>query len=172
MNTISNFWPARPTCHDNERAAHLFGPTAWRAPLGDRGGPYDENYRRCSFCGSIHPEDLASALEAGARMSLADKKYGYLHKFYVEMPNPKSGKECVVGSRSGPGLPKGGEPIVGVASATMTAKFYTQHLHDLAPDAFDTLAKLILTASGIAFSRDEHGIRYQSIPRAADGATN
>lgn len=56
-----------------------YGPWTWREPM--RG----EHFRRCSFCGSIHPEDLAA--ETGWRAEWADRKYGWPHKFYVDIPN-------------------------------------------------------------------------------------
>jgi hypothetical protein len=48
--------------------------------------------RACGYCGSMHPADLARALQAGARASWADFKYGWPHKLYVEnVPNPHAG---------------------------------------------------------------------------------
>lgn len=41
--------------------------------------------RFCSYCGSVHPADLAAAIQtAGATLSPSDQKYGWPHKFYVE----------------------------------------------------------------------------------------
>src|SRR5688572_27163775 len=44
-----------------------------------------EHFRRCSFCGSIHPDDLAAEENWTAEWS--DQKYGWPHKFYVDVPN-------------------------------------------------------------------------------------
>ena len=44
----------------------------------------DDERWHCAFCGSIHPSDLAALLKAGARLSPADRKYGWPHKFYME----------------------------------------------------------------------------------------
>lgn len=69
-------WPDAPTlAHANEWHASTFGPTTWRAPRGRYdnagrdgysddcpSGPYDETFRTCSYCGSIHPQDLARIL--------------------------------------------------------------------------------------------------------------
>lgn len=59
--------------------AGAFGPWTWKDP--SRG----EHFRRCSYCGSINPEDLAA--EPVWRASWADRKYGWPHKFYVDIPN-------------------------------------------------------------------------------------
>ena len=42
--------------------------------------------RHCDYCGSLHPEDLAKYLREGTvtRLSPADRKYGWPHKFYTE----------------------------------------------------------------------------------------
>jgi hypothetical protein len=49
--------------------------------------------RSCSYCGSMHPADLAAALRAGARADWADWKYGWPHKLYVDdVPNPHVGQ--------------------------------------------------------------------------------
>ena len=57
-----------------------FGPVAWitRAP---------EPFRRCSYCGSLHPEDFLAAAKAGARIDRGvDWKYGWPHKVYIHVP--------------------------------------------------------------------------------------
>jgi hypothetical protein len=97
-------WPERPTCHDADPHAQRFGPTFWREPrpLGE-GSPYRETFRTCSYCGSIHPEDLYRHLTApaGAELHGADWKYGWPHKFYVEgIPNPAVGQPVPAGFRS------------------------------------------------------------------------
>lgn len=152
-------WPERPACHDNDPMSVRFGPTSWRPARGDDGGPYAETFRTCSYCGCIHPEDLLAALRAGARLERAGMKYGWPHKLYVEnMPNPKAGEQCRVGSRhNGAGEP---EPIMGAAPTYVYAKFYTQHLTDLSPEALVELAKLIKDQTGITFERDERGVKY------------
>lgn len=59
--------------------ADWWGAWSWRKP--SRG----EHFRRCSFCGSIHPDDLLA--EKGWRADWADLKYGFPHKFYVAIAN-------------------------------------------------------------------------------------
>ncbi len=69
-------WPARPTCHDPSWQAQRFGETTWQV----RGAT-----RHCSYCGSIHPEDLVDYLtEPGHTLGGADHKYGWPHKFYLQ----------------------------------------------------------------------------------------
>lgn len=90
-----------------------WGGWSWREP---RRGHF---YRTCSYCGCIHPEDLAAQPTGGTRCltcgaegwegcwssqlttgrdhsydpggwhaSWADRKYGWPHKFYVDLVNP------------------------------------------------------------------------------------
>lgn len=51
---------------------------------GSMGEGRGHPYRACSWCGSCHPEDLARELRGGSvKLSLADMKYGWPHKFYI-----------------------------------------------------------------------------------------
>lgn len=63
--------------HGGEAAR--WGGWSWRDPR------HDEHFRRCSYCGSINPDDLTA--EPTWRASWADRKYGWPHKFYVDVPN-------------------------------------------------------------------------------------
>lgn len=50
-----------------------------------RGG---ESFRRCSYCGSVHPQDLLKARNEGKIGSVdrsVDWKYGWPHKIYVDV---------------------------------------------------------------------------------------
>jgi len=54
-------FPERPTCHADDpmqAVSRLGTPFGWRPPRDDL------PYRTCSYCGSIHPEDLLKVLEA------------------------------------------------------------------------------------------------------------
>lgn len=88
-------WPERPICHDSDWQAQRFGQTSWR-PKGEKLHPSNDlpmAFRTCSYCGSIHPEDLIEAIKAGATLGGADWKYGWPHKFYVDkIPNPNAGQ--------------------------------------------------------------------------------
>lgn len=80
--------------HDANEHARRFGPVRWREPR------YGDNFRTCSYCGCINPEDLFNA--QGWFPSWADQKYGYPHKFYVgRLPNPDPNKIFVTGTSYG-----------------------------------------------------------------------
>lgn len=64
-------WPERPTCHDRGYMARVsnYVPVEWRDPRPRRqdpetpdSDPYEQTWRTCSYCGSIHPEDLYGML--------------------------------------------------------------------------------------------------------------
>lgn len=75
--TGQTYDPAADPVHGSGwNSAARWGGWEWRAPRGA------QHYRTCSFCGSIHPEDLAA--EPAWRASWADRKYGWPHKFYAE----------------------------------------------------------------------------------------
>jgi hypothetical protein len=55
---------------------------------------YDrEGYRVCSYCGSMHPDDLMEAVRNGSEIGPTDKSY----KFYVDVPNKTPDKPALVG---------------------------------------------------------------------------
>lgn len=122
------------------------------------GGPYSHDYRQCSYCGSMHPEDLFAAISDGAELGPTDKNY----KVYVTVPNSIVGQIVECGSHSGPVFARDGRPshwwqrftaptnlppkggftlaerlrgrfkrvLYDAAPATIHAKFYFQHLDE------------------------------------------
>lgn len=67
-----------------------YGGWNWTEP---RNG---EHFRRCSYCGSVNPDDLAA--EPAWSPNWADRKYGWPHKFYVDIPNRDPGRQYVTAS--------------------------------------------------------------------------
>lgn len=151
----------------------------WRPPDPDR-EPAGAPFRTCGYCGSIHPADLLDAFTRHPlRLELADMKYGWPHKVYVEgIPNPVAGRQVEVGSQHHTGgYPQNAEQLVAEgsarwetvagrrtlvvprmapAAATTWAKFYTEHLTDAA-DGFDTLADRLASHIRVRFTRDHAG---------------
>jgi hypothetical protein len=77
--------------------AERWGGWSWRDP---RDG---EHFRTCSYCGSIHPADLAAEIERGLPQRgefpnphWADAKYGWPHKQYVDIPNRAPERKFIV----------------------------------------------------------------------------
>jgi len=79
VSTVAYDPAADPVHGSGWNSAARWGGWSWSEPA--RG----EHFRRCSFCGSICPEDLAAEPSWHARW--ADRKYGWPHKFYVDIPN-------------------------------------------------------------------------------------
>lgn len=165
---------------------------AWGAAgaiLEARGGwhwaePRDpEHFRRCDYCGCINPEDLAT--ETGWRAEWADMKYGWPHKFYVDIPD-KLGKLDWLGGSTGDmtdeelarygwkritdltsderaALGRYAEEyaVVGVGVRERHhAKFYTEHLQD--PDIADEIKDEIQRVSGLTFEwLDDGRVRWR-----------
>ena len=72
--------------------AERWGGWKWEEPR------HGEHFRRCSYCGCVHPVDLVA--EAEWRAEWADFKYGWPHKFYVDIANRDPERLYVVGSTS------------------------------------------------------------------------
>jgi hypothetical protein len=136
----------------------------WRKPETEirADGYLGKTFRTCSYCGSIHPEDLIAYLEAGATLHGADWKYGWPHKFYVQnIPNPLAGQRVKVGSRSWmeDGERKE-EAMYGDAPKFQHGKWYNEHLLDLDEATYIKLRELILKHADIEFNRENGGLRY------------
>lgn len=147
-------WPKKPTCHDSDYQAKRFGSQSWEYRRPDSRNPDGEPFRRCSYCGSIHPEDLLNALSAGAQLGGSDWKYGWPHKFYVtNIPNENRDRQAEIGSTSYWDEKKGKsvtEPMYGT-EGDFHAKWYNQHLQDAGFDdeAREAFLKRLTDASGI-----------------------
>lgn len=152
--------------HADDWHAREFASHTWTGPDGvidtfeGYPGAYDYFYRRCSYCGSIHPDDFIAAIDAGGvHLSRADMKYGYPHKVYAGIPNPIAGREGVVYS----GRYDSGSftPTYGTAPATVHTKFYTVHLLDMDPDRIEVLNTHFRRACGFEafFDGDDMGFR-------------
>lgn len=77
------------------------GEDTWR----EEGNPYHVS-PSCSYCGSMTPEALFAAIEAGHKITPTDKSY----KLYVEVPTEDPAALRVSGGTSSPERPEWGEP--------------------------------------------------------------
>lgn len=90
----------------------------------------------CSYCGSIHPTALATLLKTqGAHFSGSDWKYGYPHKFYLDVD----------------------ADLLYEGSPEAHMKFYTRHLADLPDGEMKAIADLIELFFSIRFNRADDG---------------
>lgn len=159
--------------------SHLAGrfELAWRdaTPPDVAAGRTTGRLRSCSYCGSMHPADLAAAIKAGAKGSWADFKYGWPHKWYVDdVPNPHAGmlEVCSSSSSKSEQYPfeireprfneKTGERIEDYvrytenpkpAAPTTWGKFYTEHLQDATPEDREVIER----AMGLRFTFEPAG---------------
>lgn len=140
-------WPEKPTCHAIN-PVFTFSDMTWRAPKpleskseNDPGTHLGYHARTCSYCGSLHPEDLYNLLQMpGTKLGGADWKYGWPHKFYVEVPQTTG------------------------YGASLHGKWYNEHLNDegLDEETFTRLTQLILEKSGIEFYKNEGRLLYKA----------
>ena len=177
-------WPERPICH-GDAPQFSEGGVTWRPPMeGNHDSPYDYPFRTCSYCGSMHPEDLLRVVAAGARLGGSDWKYGWPHKFYVEgIPNPAAGEGRKMGGVGGgrgktleemqrdhPGMVnwRGSKERgwnadnISPAPQFTHAKWYNEHLLDLSPEAFAVVTPVLLEKAGIDFRVEDGRLRYRA----------
>lgn len=160
-------WAERPTCHDDDWQAQRFRQQwAWHKRPASERWPQGEPFRVCSYCGSIHPEDLLAALDAGAELHGSDWKYGFPHKFYIEnIPNPNRDELAEIGMKSYPG--EDGEPVresIYGAQGNFSSKWYNVHLLDQGYDeaAITALMKRLSEVSGIEWSISDGKLSYSA----------
>lgn len=99
--------------------------------------------RQCSYCGSLHPDDLFAAIESGCKLGPTDKNY----KLYVDLPEPNPDELRVSSASTGIDCPGEGwvpaDPermkkdgwnseyrwmCLSPRGPTIHGKFYFQHL--------------------------------------------
>lgn len=152
-------WPEKPNCSTGHPACHM-DKHRWDEPRDAK------RYRACSFCGSIHPEELVRILQddntkmltpgehseilkglgpglPGLRDALppikiewADFKYGFPHKLYIETNRGES----------------------------KHGKFYTKHLVEIEGEAFELLSRLLAEKAYVLFWREESRVRWRTLP--------
>lgn len=100
--------------------------------------------RTCSYCGSMHPDDLMQAIRDGKVIGPTDKSY----KFYVSEPLTEDERadrrQQQIGRYVGMGLTTeqateqaDADPVLG--EGAHLGKFYTPHLSEQQGDEFDRL---------------------------------
>lgn len=156
-------YPEKPICHgERPRFAEKTGVN-WE--VREASGPYGVNLRHCSYCGSLHPEDLLKVLEQGAQLQGADWKYGWPHKFYVDgIPNPRAGEIVEMGGTyyTNDAGQQVYEPHMSHAPATLCKKFYNEHLVDLiGTPEFNLVSEAIRKRTGVKFSVRDGKLYYQ-----------
>lgn len=107
-----------------------------------------DGHRACSYCGSLSPDELFAAIEAGCELGPTDKSY----KVYVDLPEPNPDQMRVVSAAtskpdhgnwvqaseenravieaSGWTYREGEWIQFGAKGPTINAKFYFQHLSE------------------------------------------
>jgi hypothetical protein len=130
--------------------------------------PYHDGLKHCGYCGSLEPVELAELIKAGkAILHGSDWKYGYPHKFYVDVENLMTGQIVDMGGKSYTdenGI-RQNEPDMRPAPTMCHSKFYTNHLGLLDDETFDKVAPIISNACGITFTREcngEKGLFYST----------
>lgn len=133
----------------------------------------------CSWCGSVNPAALVAAIQAGCHIHLADQKYGWPHKWYIDkLP-------CREHYRAEGGFPVPAEVIEKDASGqatyyvhktyvrrhnTMHAKFYTRHIIDATDEEFAIIDQYMQSKMGLRLTvdREKNEMLYQWVPRDVD----
>lgn len=147
-----------------ELPANVAHEYPWSEPrLPDPTGEYGHwSQPLCGYCGSLPATVLLELLKdhPGTQLSMADWKYGWPHKMYVDkLPVPQRildmNLQRVVSSR----YENGRRIILGTEPYTNDfAKFYTVHLRDITTEQwtekFDELVSLLKPRLGLEFCRD------------------
>jgi hypothetical protein len=115
-----------------------------------------ERFPTCSYCGSLSIEAVLQAFQtAGMEWSGSDWKYGWPHKFYLEIPCEPM-MACVS---------RGPDPDqFGYARRTKEHfKFYSEHLIDATPEQLEEWNRVVMPITKIRFVIGSDGeLRYSS----------
>lgn len=163
------------TAHDNDpmskriQDSHTF--RAYPAEVSPEGhridahGYQSDPYLHCSYCGSLTVDDaLAVFSAAGVRWSASDYKYGWPHKFYLDVPHASFMARIGSSTRDGVTTPIMGE------HKTWPLKFYTVHLIDATDAQLAQWNAVVAPITGVSFMRDpndKRGIHWRAEAGAA-----
>jgi hypothetical protein len=131
---------------------------AFKNGYGDR-----EGFKCCSYCGSMDPVELAELIEKGeAVMEGSDWKYGWPHKFYVEVKNPYPYKVVRMGSRcyTDENGERHEDNDYGPQGPWLHFKFYSNHLALIDDETFEKIAPIISQACGIKWEKKDGELYY------------
>ncbi len=119
------------TCHKNARFAN--DTDTWKLEwTAKRHGQHPDPCDHCSYCGSVHFDDIRRIIAEGGKLGGADYKYGWPHKFYVYL------------------------------SDGSMYKFYNVHLLDLPAEEFEAFAALLKEHTGIEFFYQDGNLIYRA----------
>ena len=122
-----------------------------------------EGFKCCGYCGSMDPVELAELVKAGkATLHGSDWKYGWPHKFYVEVENPHPEKQVYQWGRyctDENGI-RQEEEHYGPQGPILHLKFYSEHLGLLNDESFAKVAPIISEACGIVWEKKEGKLYY------------
>jgi hypothetical protein len=106
---------------------------------------------------------LLAQLKIGATLEVADMKYGWPHKFYVEgIANERAGQVVKLGREY---CSEGYKPLLGEAPRYALVKFRSEHLLDLADAEFAELVELIQVQTGAQFVRGPEALLWRKAPK-------
>jgi hypothetical protein len=130
MPEFPPFAPSPARVHENARA-HTGHHPHWEQ-REYRGGLFrTDHFRTCSYCGCIHPADLAELLEAGQSWL---EECGKPEKRLLMTPNPVAGELVSMGSSPGPVFRRDVWPM------TLKDKLLAPAAPDLCPSMGERLA--------------------------------
>lgn len=149
--------------HSEDPFAARFGAAEFRIRQirqGDDSLEPAAPYEHCSYCGSISIDQAIKALQTpGTRYSGSDWKYGWPHKFYIEIPCEPF-KAVTMSHYDGQGnrTHQYGE------KSKRYEKFYSEHLLDATPEQLKQWNAIATPLLGVEFEIVNDRLRWKAVP--------
>lgn len=137
-----------------------FGPVSFAKRIEKQmdGAERLSDYEHCSYCGSITIDDALKGLSTpGVRYSGCDWKYGWPHKFYLNLPCEPH-RHCVSGTSHMGKM----SDLKYQTRTTIHTNFYSEHLLDATPEQIKLWNEVAKPHLGIGFEIVNDKLHYSA----------
>lgn len=163
--TFEKIIGTKTAAHEGDAHAERFGEATYRVggtTWGDEVPAEPDIYPTCSYCGSIPISvALASLVKKGTTYSGCDWKYGWPHKFYIDI-SCEAYKSCVGGKSEQQADGKMKNVYQFGVREKRHHKFYADHIVDATTDELEMWNRIAGPLLGVKYQRVDGKMKFMA----------